>query len=123
MKIAVQIAELFERFCIFLTNTKTMDAKVKSIIAHITIIGWIIALVLNSSSGQERHLMTSMYLRQLLGIYLVMLIGGLIPSFIGWFIWIFGVILWFISILGALSEETKLVPFLGEYFQDWFKGL
>lgn len=99
-----------------------MDAKVKSIIAHITIIGWIIALVLNSSSGQERHLMTSMYLRQLLGIYLVLLIGSLIP-FLIWFFWIFGAILWFISLLGALSGETKLVPFLGEYFQDWFKGL
>ena len=100
-----------------------MDAKVKSIIAHITIIGWIIALILNSSSGQERHLMTSFYLRQLLGIYLVTLIGTLIGSIFGWVFWVFALILWFISLLGALSGDTKLVPFVGEYFQDWFKGL
>ena len=100
-----------------------MDAKQKSIIAHITIIGWIIALILNSSSGQERHLMTSFYLRQLLGIYLIGLVGSVAPDFISWIFWMAAVILWFISLLGSLSGDTKLVPFLGEYFQDWFRGL
>jgi uncharacterized membrane protein len=100
-----------------------MDAKTKSVIAHIIVIGWIVALIMNSSSGQERHLMTSYYLRQLVGIQLLMLVGSIIPPFIGWAVLIFSVILWVISLLGALSGETKEVPFLGEYFQEWFKGL
>jgi uncharacterized membrane protein len=32
-------------------------------------------------------------------------------------------IFWIISLIGTANGEKKLVPLLGEYFQDWFKSL
>jgi hypothetical protein len=43
-----------------------MDAKTKAIVSHLFVIGWIIALILNSSKKEE---LASYYIRQNLGIY------------------------------------------------------
>jgi hypothetical protein len=62
-----------------------MDGKTKAIVAHITWIGWLIALIVNSSQKDE---ITSFYIRQLLGIYLFTLVISIIPvlNIIGWII-------------------------------------
>ena len=96
-----------------------MDGKTKAIIAHITIIGWIIALVLNSSEKDE---FASYYIRQLLGIYLLGIILTLIPV-IGWVISIVVFVFWILSLIGAIQGEQKETPIVGQYFQDWFKGI
>ena len=44
-----------------------MDAKIKAIVAHLTPIGWIIALVVNMNRKEEY---ASYYIRQTLGLYL-----------------------------------------------------
>jgi uncharacterized membrane protein len=96
-----------------------MDGKTKAIVAHITYVGWIIALVLNTSEKDE---ITSFYLRQLLGIYLFTLVVAFIPliNLIGWII---ALVFWIASLVGAVNGERKEIPVLGKYFQDWFKGL
>ncbi len=96
-----------------------MDGKTKAIVAHITYIGWIIALVINSSEKDE---ITSFYIRQLLGLYLFSIVVSFIPllNFIGW---ILVLICWIISLVGAVNGEMKEIPVIGKYFQDWFKGL
>ena len=96
-----------------------MDGKTKAIVAHITIIGWIIALVINSSEKDE---FASYYIRQLLGIYLAGFILSLIP-FIGWILSIVVFVFWILSLVGAIQGEKKETPWLGKYFQDWFKAL
>ncbi len=102
-----------------------MDDKTKSIVAHLTIIGWVIALVMNQ---KEKGPNTSYYLRQMLGLTLLAIIGSLVFSFIPvpilgtiWSVLI--LILWIISLIGALSGEQKPLPLLGEMFQQWFKGI
>ena len=95
-----------------------MDGKTKAIVAHITVIGWIIALVLNS---QQRDEITSFYIRQVLGIWVVGLIAFL-PGIRG-IIYVICFIMWIISLITALSGEEKPIPVIGEYFQDWFKGI
>lgn len=95
-----------------------MDGKTKAIIAHITLIGWIIALVLNS---QEKDEFASYYIRQMLGLILLSIVG-IIPI-LGWIVGLIAIILWVFSIVGAASGEMKPVPVVGEYFQQWFKGL
>ena len=96
-----------------------MDGKTKAIIAHITHIGWIIALVINSNEKDE---ITSFYIRQLLGIYLFSIVVAFIPliNVIGW---ILALIFWIMSLVGAVNGEMNETPVIGKYFQDWFKGL
>ncbi|MFD2822341.1 YtxH domain-containing protein [Lacinutrix iliipiscaria] len=96
------------------------DGKNVAIIAHITIIGWVIALVMNS--GDKKTELGSFYIRQMLGLGLCSLILSFIPA-IGWIISLVFVVLWIISLIGSLSGEKKLTPVLGQYFQDWFKSL
>jgi uncharacterized membrane protein len=96
-----------------------MDGKTKAIVAHITIIGWIIALVLNSSEKDE---FASYYIRQLLGLYLLGIICSIIPV-IGWIISIVVFVFWILSLIASIQGETKETPIVGKYFQDWFKSL
>ena len=95
-----------------------MDGKTKAIVAHITLIGWIVALVLNS---QEKDENASYYIRQMLGPILLSIVGW-IPV-VGWLAWIFVVVLWVLSLINAASGEMKPLPIVGEYFQQWFKSL
>jgi uncharacterized membrane protein len=95
-----------------------MDARVKAIVAHITIIGWVIALVINSNNKEEY---TSFYLRQTLGIHLISMVISWVPV-IGWFLGIVIFAFWLLSFIYAIQGTTKIIPF-GEYFQDWFKAL
>ncbi len=97
-----------------------MDDKTKSIVAHITLIGWIVALVLNQ--GDNKTELASFYIRQMLGLILLSIAGSLIPI-LNLFMWIIVLVLWVLSLIGAINNEKKLTPYVGEYFQDWFKGL
>ena len=96
-----------------------MDGKTKAIVAHITYIGWIIALVINSSQKDE---IASFYIRQLLGIYLFSIVISFVPviNLIGW---ILALVFWILSLIGAVQGEKKETPIIGKYFQDWFKSL
>ena len=96
-----------------------MDGKTKAIVAHITYIGWIIALVINSSQKDE---IASFYIRQLLGIYLFSIVISFIPV-INIFGWLAALVFWILSLVGAVNGEMKETPIVGKYFQDWFKGI
>ena len=103
-----------------------MDAKVKAIVAHLWWIGWVIALVVNMNQKEE---FASFYIRQLLGIWIAGIavsVVGIVPV-IGWFVAIVGGIIlfvfWLMSLIWSISGEMKTVPWIGEYFQDWFRTL
>ena len=97
-----------------------MDAKTKAIVAHITLIGWIVALVMNQNENKDEFV--SFYIRQMLGLLIIWFITIWIPV-IGWVVWIAAVVFWVISLIGAANGELKLVPILGQHFQEWFKAL
>lgn len=96
-----------------------MDGKTKAIVAHITWIGWVIALVINSSEKDE---LASFYIRQLLGLYLFSIVISFIPI-VNIFGWILTFVFWIISLIGAINGEQKEIPWVGKLFQDWFKAL
>lgn len=96
-----------------------MDGKTKAIVAHVYWIGWVIALILNSSEKDE---ITSFYLRQLLGLFLFSIVIAFIPV-INIFGWIITIVFWAISLVGAINGEMKEIPLVGKLFQDWFKGI
>lgn len=103
-----------------------VDPKIISILAYLSLLGWVVALVLNSSAKSE---LASFHLRQGLGITLLSMIAGYVSMvpFVGHLSssagWVLTVILWILGILGALQGEKRQVPFLGESFQEWFRAL
>lgn len=101
-----------------------MDDKTKSIVAHITLIGWVIALVMNQS---DKGANTAFYLRQNLGLMIIAIAGSVLGmltvNIIGTIISVAVLVLWILSLLGALSGEQKPTPVVGDMFQQWFKGI
>ena len=98
-----------------------MDDKTKSIIAHLTLIGWIIALIQNQNDKGDN---TSFYLRQTLGIYIIGVLFWLpIHVYFSWIISVVVFLLWVFSVIGAASGEKKVLPVVGDMFQQWFKGV
>ena len=95
------------------------DGKNVAIIAHITLIGWVIALVMNNSNKTD---LGSFYIRQMLGLLILSFVLWFIPV-VGWILNLIIIVLWIMSLVGALSGEKKLTPVLGEHFQNWFKAL
>ncbi|WP_222937377.1 hypothetical protein [Cytophaga sp. FL35] len=95
------------------------SGKTVAIISHITAIGWIVALIMNSQNKTE---FGSFYIRQTLGIWLLTIVLSLIPI-VGCFAAIIGLILIIISLVNAANNKMVPIAGLGEYFQDWFKGL
>ncbi|WP_461517896.1 hypothetical protein [Porticoccus sp.] len=101
-----------------------MSGKGKAILAHITLIGWIIALILNM---QNRDGFASYYIRQYLGIMLCGFVGNILfMSLHNGLAMIWGVVIlvaWLISLVGACTDKKNELPYVGRYFQEWFKGL
>ena len=96
-----------------------MDGKARAIVAHITLIGWIIALVINMNDKDE---FASYYIRQNLGLNLLGIILTFIPV-IGWILSIAVFVFWIMSLIGAIQGEKKETPVIGKYFQEWFKTM
>ncbi len=95
------------------------DGKNVAIIAHITLIGWIIAIIMN---GNNKNEFASFYIRQVLGITLLGIVCSFIPI-VNLVAWIVIVIMWIMSLIGAIGGEKKKVFLLGDQFQEWFKSL
>lgn len=95
------------------------SGKTVAIIAHITVIGWIIALIMNSQNKTE---FGSYYIRQTLGIWILGFLLGIIPI-IGCFAFIICVVLIIISLVNAANGKMVPIVGLGQQFQDWFKSL
>lgn len=102
------------------------EGKTTAIIAYITIIGLIIAFIMNND---KKNSFAAYHIRQSLGIGLTGLalsVVSVIP-FLGWIISIFGTIfllvLWIMGLISALNGQEKPVPLLGEKYQEWLKGI
>lgn len=102
------------------------DGKTTAIIAYITIIGLIIAFIMNND---KKNSFAAYHIRQSLGIGLTGLALGIlnIVPILGWLISIFGsifiIVLWVLGLLSALNGKEKPVPLLGEKYQEWLKGI
>ena len=83
-----------------------MDAKTTSIIAYVTWIGLIIALVAGDREGAKFHL------NQALVISLFSLLTWI--PFIGWIWGIFVFVCWIIGLIAAINQEEKEVPLIGK---------
>jgi len=104
-------------------NKISKDGKLAAIITHITIIGPVIAYFINWDDKDE---FGNFYIRQSVGILCIFFVIGALVGAIpnawaayGFFLFVF--ILWIYSFSGALSNQYRLIPVVGKYFQKWFK--
>lgn len=98
--------------------------KTRAIVAHITLIGWIIAIVQNN--GDDKNEFASFYIRQMLGLICIAVAGSILSTIIpivGMLVHILALVIWILSLIGAVNAEKKPIPVIGEMFQDWFKSM
>ena len=105
-----------------------MDEKTTGIVTYLTLIGWIIALV----TRKEKTEYTSFHIRQMLGLIVINIAISILGFIVGMaapkvamifnVLYLLPLILWIIGFIGAMNNEKKLVPVLGDKFQEWFKS-
>lgn len=83
-----------------------MDAKTTGIVAYLTWIGFLIAVLAGDKEGAKFHV------NQALVILLFSLLS-IIPC-IGWIWGIFMIVCWFMGLIAAINEEEKEVPLIGK---------
>lgn len=96
-----------------------------AIVSYLTIIGTIIAILMNNEDKSE---FARFHIRQALGLFLTFfLLGYFIGYFNSWMItsafWVFIFVLWVYGFIGALNGEKKEMPIVGPFYQNTFKSL
>lgn len=107
------------------TSTGGKDPKTISIISYITLIGWIIAIVMNN----PKQSLASFHIRQMTGILIcsfalsllnyVPMMGSALSGIGGILVFI----MWILGFVSAVQGQDKPIPVVGEYFQEWFRSL
>ena len=105
------------------------EDRTVAILAYITIIGFIVAIVMHSS---KKTALGAFHLRQVLGLILTGIAFGVcvvILAFIpilGWLLiacgWLSMLALVVMGLINAASGQMKPVPVLGEKYQQWFNN-
>jgi uncharacterized membrane protein len=107
-------------------TTTVNEGKTIAIIAYITIIGLIIAFVMNND---KKNTFASYHIKQSLGLALTGLALGMIGMvpILGWIINFFGLFvllyMWIMGLINAINGQEKAVPILGNKYLEWFKNL
>ncbi|OAD44953.1 hypothetical protein [Polaribacter atrinae] len=106
-------------------NQTVNEGKTTAIISHLWVIGLIIAFFMNNS---KKNSFANFYIRQMVGLNLAQFLNGwIIYKFIGGTAGIIVsailLVLWVISLIGAVKGEEKTIPVIGDQFQEWFKNI
>jgi uncharacterized membrane protein len=109
--------------------------KTVAILSYITIIGFIIALVMNNDQNNKSDLGV-FHLRQALGIYLTGIVLSIAQGiflfipFLGWIInaaislsMIALFIFWILGLISAVNSEKKAIPVVGDLYQSLFSSI
>lgn len=111
--------------------SSTEDRTV-AILAYITIIGFIIAIVMHSS---KKTALGTYHLRQTLGLFITAVVAwfasmiiafipfvNLVMVILGPAIFIGLFVLWIMGLIAAVNGQQKPIPLLGEHYAKWFAG-
>lgn len=104
----------------------TTDDKTIAIVAYLTLIGLVIAFVMNQEKKDE---LATFHIKQSLGLTvcgLAIFVVGMVPI-LGWIASFAGSIfllyLWVMGLINAINGKFKEVPVLGERFNNWFRNI
>ncbi|MEL4454506.1 hypothetical protein [Lutimonas vermicola] len=106
-------------------NQTVQEGKTIAIISYITVIGTLIAFIMNQN---KQNYFASFHIRQAIGIFVLGLLVNFLQRYtdFGWLDMLLGIgvfILWIIGLIGAIQGEEKRVPLLGDQFQEWFRNI
>lgn len=106
-------------------NNAQQNSKNIALITYFTIIGTVIAMVMNSDNKSD---FASFHIRQTLGLFLSFFALGYFVSYANsWTataaFYLFYFILWVFGFTGALQNQKREIPVLGAFFQNIFKSL
>ncbi|OGT91631.1 MAG: hypothetical protein A2286_13550 [Gammaproteobacteria bacterium RIFOXYA12_FULL_61_12] len=94
-----------------------IDGRTIAIIAYLTLIGWVIALVLHLGNKTS---LGAFHLRQMLGPMLTALVFSIIPV-IGWMLSLVLFAFWVLGLVTAIRGEQKPLPLIGDLYQQAFR--
>lgn len=92
-----------------------MDKRTTGIVAYITLIGTIVALVAGDKEGAKFHINQALVI--FIGSFVVGLICRFIPvvgGIISLVYSIFTLVCWIMGLVGAINDQEKEVPLLGK---------
>jgi uncharacterized membrane protein len=107
-------------------DNKDIQGKDIALIGYLTIIGLVIAFVMNND---KKHEFAKFHIRQSLGIFLSAIALSFIAiiPILGWLVWIVGIFvllyMWIKGLLNAINGKEEVVPILGEKYAEIFKNL
>ncbi|WP_417887847.1 hypothetical protein [Zunongwangia sp.] len=104
---------------------ETQKGKTTAVVSYITPVGFIIALFMNMD---DKHKLASFHIRQALGTHIIFyLLGTLASMFTNFYVptafYLVYVIMVIYGLVSAVQGEFRLIPFIGIYFQKWFKSI
>ena len=102
------------------------DDKVVAIIAYLTLIGFIVAIVIHMNKKTK---LGAFHLRQMLGFILTciaVMFCGFILAFIPVLrlcipiLWLALLVLWVLGLVAAINGQMKPLPVVGPLYEKWF---
>lgn len=105
---------------------KNTPDKTIAIVSYLTVIGLIVAFVLNN---EKKDPFASYHIRQSLGLVLTSIALSLINVIpvLGWIVSLIGAFvllyMWIMGLLNAVNGKEKPVPILGEKYLEWLKSI
>lgn len=112
------------------TMGNQVQGKDVALIAHLTVVGLVIAIIMNSSN---KTAFGSYHIRQALGLWITYVLYGflwiffLIIPIIGWIagiaLGILMIAMWIVGIINALNGYEKPMPVFGKKYAEWFKSV
>lgn len=97
----------------FYRNTSVDKTKVVSVLCYMTILGWLIALILQ---GKNNNSDIAFHLRQSLGLLVTTMLLMCIP-FMGWLCIFLVIGAWGFSVKSAFKGEQLSLPLIGNFYQ------
>jgi uncharacterized membrane protein len=101
------------------------EGRTIAIISYITLIGTVIAFVMNQNKNNS---FAAFHIRQALGLVLLAFALNLVSTFVDISLFykivapvIF--VLWLLGLVYAIQGKEKTIPLIGDQFQIWFKNL
>ena len=105
-------------------NQTIEEGKTLAIVSYLTFIGTLIAIFLNL---EKKNPFTNFHIRQMVGLILMLLVSNIIEKYVNsWFgtiLWVITFVSWLYSFYYSIKGEARLIPVLGEKFQEWFANL